>query len=1065
MQKDSNVISGRIMKKNMRNQLNIVIVLALFAQTAFSVDQQVHYKSMAAGITATDPAGVVSNFLSGTQTQLDEPVVVNILALRVQFVPDSLKTTTGDGTFDLSNESEYIIDRPPHNKTYFEHQLLAMRNYFEFVSKGKLILDYAVYPPAEDAAYNLPQNMVYYSGEEDEEKQKQRWSELLRDAVQAAQADNPGFENFDAFIVFHAGVGNDFAFDFSETPFDIQSAFIDLQTLQETLGGGDPNYPGIDIGNGFYIQEGIILPEQQSQKGIDLGLLGTATLLMGSQLGMPSLFNTETGRAGVGMWGLMDQGSYNYFGLIPAQPCAWMKLYMGWEQAVTVNTLEEAMIGTSHTTSAPHLIKVPITSTEYFLLENRQEDWNGDMLTYGRDEFGKRAQFDSLGNIAIEEGLRVITRVDEYDYGLPGSGILIWHIDEKVIRDNLATNTINNNPKHRGVDLVECDGPQDLGQQYAMFTAGYGTESGDYWDPFWSGNLSHQYINGERPVSLTPTSIPNSNAHSRKVTHIEFTNFSSKDTVMSLDIGNAWFQSGFPQYTGQVFGQGALNTIILPDDQQAIIAVAENGDIFGWKKDGAKIIENDESITVQDVLGNITTYPLALMASVGNPVLLAPAVYDFDADDDQDIVIVDETGLLTVYSSQDDNDDGRADLLYRLDFGERVTTAPTRGQIVGTELGNYIFYNLAQDGSIQIVDKVNLSAEPLVMYQSRGRIFSTPSGKILAVGTAQDGGGAKLLWQTQAYGHGDIFYIVAAAVDADVENEPIIVLSNDGYLTLIDVSGTVINNETRISDSDFVSAPALGDIDSDGVVELFATTATGVSVYEIDTGVPTLNFPVTLNSMNENNTLPPAPVFFHSEKNTESWPHLISATGDGTIQCLDKAGDTIDGFPLTAGGPIQSSPLIMPADQTNQGVLLFTIALDGFLYGWNVDRPHNSNLEWSRFGNTSVNSFVGAEAQRPTEPATDVMPAKRVFCYPNPSEDGRTFIRYTLNNNVDRVNIRIYDIAGELVTQFNDGGTFPGDHEVTWDVSNIQSGAYIARVEAQANSGNVVEFIKIAVVK
>ncbi|MDZ7346990.1 MAG: hypothetical protein ONA69_09400, partial [candidate division KSB1 bacterium] len=53
------------------------------------------------------------------------PDTLKVLALRVQFIRDSLKTTTGDGTFDLSHSDEYLIDRPPHDRIYFEHQLLA----------------------------------------------------------------------------------------------------------------------------------------------------------------------------------------------------------------------------------------------------------------------------------------------------------------------------------------------------------------------------------------------------------------------------------------------------------------------------------------------------------------------------------------------------------------------------------------------------------------------------------------------------------------------------------------------------------------------------------------------------------------------------------------------------------------------------------------------------------------------------------------------------------------------------------------------------------------------------
>jgi hypothetical protein len=39
------------------------------------------------------------------------------------------------------------------------------------------------------------------------------------------------------------------------------------------------------------------------------------------------------------------------------------------------------------------------------------------------------------------------------------------------------------------------------------------------------------------------------------------------------------------------------------------------------------------------------------------------------------------------------------------------------------------------------------------------------------------------------------------------------------------------------------------------------------------------------------------------------------------------------------------------------------------------------------------------------------------------------------------------------------------DGEVTWDVSGIQSGVYLARIEATGGTGSHVAVIKIAIVK
>ena len=66
------------------------------------------------------------------------------------------------------------------------------------------------------------------------------------------------------------------------------------------------------------------------------GLTGTFAMMVGQAIGLPPLWNTETGQSGVGVFGLMDQGSNNGQGLIPAPPVPWSRIEMGWEEAETV---------------------------------------------------------------------------------------------------------------------------------------------------------------------------------------------------------------------------------------------------------------------------------------------------------------------------------------------------------------------------------------------------------------------------------------------------------------------------------------------------------------------------------------------------------------------------------------------------------------------------------------------------------------------------------------------------------------------------------------------------------
>ncbi len=1020
----------------------------------------VRFAPAASRLTVDDLLGVAAAFSHNGKAATTAGIdTLRVAALRVQFVPDSLKTTTGNGRFDLSEGGDAVIDRPPHNKTYFEHQLLALRNYFRTVSNGRLIIEYRVWPDDLNDAYDLPHDMVYYSGEEDEQRRKLRWAELLRDAVSIAwQRDAVPFDRFDTVIVFHAGVGKDFAFDFTETPFDIQSVFLDWETVREMLGGGDAFYGGIEAG-GARIREGIILPESQSQKGYELGLLGTAVFLTGSRLGMPNLFDTRTGRPGIGKWGMMDQGSYNSYGLIPAHPSAWEKVYMGWEEAIEVSTLEEAVIGCFGTRSAPRILKVPITEDEYFLLENRQQDPNHDGITYGRDENGRRVKFDSTGTLKAEEGLGVITRIDEYDYGLPGSGILIWHIDERVIRQNLLSNTVNNDPSHRGVKLIECDGPQDIGQIYSMFTAGYGTEAGDYWDPYWDGNLSHQYVNGGKPVEFSSRSIPNSNAYGGAVTNIRINNFSRKDTLMTLSIGSDFQRRGFPQAAGSS-EEGGITPFRAPDGRPALALVARDGSLFAWNGDGSRVLPNEERLTTNrlDFHKSLVEYPLALIGRVGAKVRRPLAAWDFFPElPGEELLTIDERGELLIWSAADADHDGYADVAARFEIGERPTAGPLVLEpplggafaAVGTESGK-VFLLTLDNGTIRATEKYINNQPVTAMIPFKGGFAFVCGGNYLSMQSFAAGE----LRETHALtlpGKGGAAYLLRLEAE---QGERLVVTDAPGNFWLIDQRGEVTAERFSYSTNYGAAAPAFGDADGDGDGEIIFVHEQKLHVLEMN-GVPSLNFPAAAGI--ESAHISPAPLHVQGE----AGPLTLFSKGN-FLYALDGKGKIIDGFPLVASGNrISALSLWVNDDQT----LTIFAESNGFLHAWDTGIKVKAEGIWPCYGGDSRRSFSVRPALRETTPQPQAMPEELVFCYPNPASEGRTYIRYTLRKAVAEVDIRIYDIAGSPVARFGNNPVHEGDHEVMWDVSSVQSGAYLARVEARGDGGSTVKFLKIAVVK
>jgi hypothetical protein len=95
---------------------------------------------------------------------------------------------------------------------------------------------------------------------------------------------------------------------------------------------------------------------------------------------------------------------------------------------------------------------------------------------------------------------------------------------------------------------------------------------------------------------------------------------------------------------------------------------------------------------------------------------------------------------------------------------------------------------------------------------------------------------------------------------------------------------------------------------------------------------------------------------------------------------------------------------------------------------------------------------------------SEFFPASRAYNWPNPVYNGKTQIRYFVRDDAT-VSVRIFDLAGDLVTSFSGPGIGGVDNEVAWDVSGVQSGIYFARIEATSASSSGVAIVKVAVVK
>ncbi len=522
---------------------------------------------------------------------------IRIGAIRVEFQVDDSPGTSGNGTFLTSNDTifcgKYTIDPPPHNRDYFLAQLHAIDNYYTRVSHGQLTVDIVqsnVFPSGSMDTYVLPNTMDYYQPYGEEDIHEERITHLFKDAVQIAfDTDGIDFSQFDLIVVFHAGVGQDFALPFLDpTPEDIPSTFVDNDMIQTHLG-----VPAISLGQSS-IAKGIILPETQnhllfddleSSFGTDFsscdyqfGLTGTFALMMGFALGLPPLWDIESGESGIGVFGLMDQGSNNGRGMVPAPPDAWTRYFAGWETP-EIDSLGETVHIVRRDSGNSHLVNVD--GDEYYLIENRINHFRPgvsiDSLRYRiweeTDEYPAyvKVLFDSV-NIEFDS-TGVVTNIPGYDIGLPNSGLLIWHIDENIIQGGIEDYKINANPSNRGVDLVEADGAKDIG--FPSIFPFNDPSAGYFADMWYKGNGEYVRFNpdkkGDYP-EFGPYTIPNTQNNEGSATYIRIDSISTASDTMFYVVRNAFIPPGFPvdskviEFQTDIDSDGNIDFLVVEGD-------------------------------------------------------------------------------------------------------------------------------------------------------------------------------------------------------------------------------------------------------------------------------------------------------------------------------------------------------------------------------------------------------------------------------------------------------------------------------------------------------------------
>jgi len=1031
------------------------VLLASFVSTSISFAQQFnHPLALTGGDFVFGGKGkprIASRVLYETAGRGD---TLRLLAIMVEFQEDADSRTTGTGTFDLSSSTALIIDAPPHDRSYFLSHLTFLQSYFGNVSEGRIIIRSEVL----NDVITLPQPMEAYSPPK--EGPNRVLGDLLVDAWRAADSLHPeiDFSVFDVFTVFHAGVGRDIdlvsILGFDPTPLDIPSVFIGIEALKSFYG---KSFRGVPVdGGSFFIDHSMILPETESRtistitgdELLQLSINGLLCASLGSFVGLPDLFDTHTGRTAIGRFGLMDgQSIFSFSGLFPPEPSAWEKVYLGWVDPIvaspgaTAFTARAAGLSGSDST----IFRIPISAREYFLVENRNRDplkdgqtvtmvFNGATIqkTFLRDTVGFNA-FD------VSEVYGVVTDVDDYDWSLPGGvsptgeffdgGILIWHVDEDVIQANLSTNTVNADPMRRGVDLEEADGSQDIGHEFGFLSPGAGSEEGTALDFWFSGNIAPVYKN-EFSSMTHPNSLSNASANSL----VSIRDFSNRAPIMkfTVQIGDERISPlvGYPKFVGKSTGNYSPQVI------QDKVFVSVNDSVFAYTLDGS----------------SATPLSAGLFSAVGGQFPIAFVRQDGS----DDIFAGVQDSSIIVWTASDLDTDGKYDVISTASImtSGRISTSPAIHPsdftlFVGDENGDV---TVLRNDSVTAVQKI--SSERITSLALNAEIVN-PLLSVVAITERElipmAGDSIQLPYSSDEW---------EVVVGLFRSGSPFFVVSErgGGHLQVLDASLNVLLSRDFTSDGSGLSTVALGDINGDGMRDI--VFASGKLLYALTPYGSALDyFPIRASG-----TITGDPII--ADLNGDNELDIIFTTDEKQLVAVDRRGDPLPGFPLALDGINRFTPAAFASLMANTSVPgIVAVTGNGYVSGWQLKEvPGGIALPWASYrGNARHTAFENSQLLG--DPITTAFfPEQRAYNWPNPVYEDRTNIRYYVSKDAV-VRIKVFDLAGDLVDEFSGPGVGGFDNEVPWDVSNLQSGIYFARIEASSGAENGVAIIKIAVVK
>ncbi len=416
------------------------------------------------GVWVPNPSIVSGKDMQGKALSFD-PSVPDTFRVLVILVDFSDNPASGGLIYGQPADFEHLLFSDDENDNHYSMAEFYVDNsYGNFVMEGLVV-----------GWVRAPQTYAYYvDGQNGFGSYPQNAQKLAEDAIILAdpvvdysQFDGDGNGWMDGVFIVHAGPGAE------QTGSDFQ-IWSHKWSLSSTL-----SLDGVNVNS--YTAE----PEENTAYG--LTTMGVYAHEYGHFIGLPDLYDTDYSSSGVGDWSLMAGGSWNNGGKNPAYLDAWCKKDVGFLTPTNIdaNSINVDIPSSAHNPVAFRVWSSGGVGSQYFLVENR--------------------------------------RKTDLDLGIPGSGLLIYHVDEAI-----GGNSNENHPK---VAVEQADGLFNLENKDNQ------GDGGDLWSTL-------------TKTSFDDLSMPSSRTYSNGTTEVAVWEISAPDSVMTANFDISYSRPRFELLSG-----------------------------------------------------------------------------------------------------------------------------------------------------------------------------------------------------------------------------------------------------------------------------------------------------------------------------------------------------------------------------------------------------------------------------------------------------------------------------------------------------------------------------------